>query len=214
MNMKNERSVWRKTPLLIKKPLLENLSSPTLYKLIMIQLTREEALQRLDNPINLKNIIHKSDWSRQSNGGSHGRGGTFTKEEKSLITSLSEEIGNKETASLVGCNPASIPYWKKGQNSHRVDTNAESTRQNQSVMEENQNKISEKAIDKVLQSLDLIQDDKLRACNAVELATIVQKLSGVNTGKNGGSKTNINVVVYTPQQKGEDQFETVTVRSE
>ena len=212
--MKNGRSVsnWRKN--LREKLLLENLSNLILRTSIMIQLTREEALQRLDNPINLKNIIHKNDWSRQSNGGSHGRNGTFTKDEKSLITTLSEELGNKSTADLVGCNPASIPYWKKGQNSHRVDTNAESTRQNQSVMEENQNKISEKAIDKVLQSLDLIQDDKLRACNAVELATIVQKLSGVNTGKNGGSKTNINVVVYTPQQKGEDQFETVTVRSE
>lgn len=180
----------------------------------MIKLTKEEALQRLDNPVNLKNIIHKCDWTRQSNGNHGGRDGVFTKTEKSLITTLSEEIGNKSAAELVGCNPASIPYWKKGQNSHRVDTNAESTRQNQSVVEERQDKISEKAIDKVLKSLDLIEDDKLRACNAVELATIVQKLSGVNTNKNNGSKTNINVVVYTPQQKSEEQFETITVRAE
>jgi hypothetical protein len=181
----------------------------------VIQLTKEEAAARLSNPRNLVNTIHKRDWERQSNGGdknTNGRAGKFSLDEKEMIVSLAEELGNKDTASLVGCNPASIPYWRNGINSKNTGSNAPSTHVNKEVAINNQERISEKSVEKVLRAVELIDEEKLVACNATELATIASRLATLSIKKQqeGGG---INIVVYTPQVKSESQFETITIES-
>lgn len=172
----------------------------------MKSLTREEAIQRLENPKNLVHVLHKNDFSKKSNGNhEHIK---YTPEEKSMISILASELGNQETGRIVGCDPDNIPAMRRGITSHNTQTNAPSTRQDLTVLEKNQEKISERSIEKVLKSLDLIEDDKLQACNAVELATIAQKLSGLSSNKNGpGTKVNVNI--YTAPVRTEDQFETI-----
>ena len=179
----------------------------------MIQLTKEQALQRLDSNNNLCNIMHKRDWSRQRNGnGNNGRAGKFTKDEKEGIVILASELGNKETAEIVGCHPASIPPMKEGISSHRSEVNVPSTHKDKSIVEKNQERISERSVEKVLRSLDLITDDKLKISTAVELSTIASRLSNINGRRNekGGPAIQVNIV--TPGLKNESQFETIVVQ--
>ena len=180
----------------------------------MKQLTKEQMILRLNSEGNLINILHRRDWSHQANGnGNNGRAGIFTKDEKETICVLAEEIGNKEAAAISGCHPASIPGWSNGQSSHRVDSNAPSTHQNQEIKESIQDKVSERAVDRVLKSLDLIDDDKLTACNAVELANIAARLSTIGM-KNLKDSGRMQVNIYTPSVKAESQFEIITVNNE
>ena len=179
----------------------------------MKQLTREEMLQRFSSEDNLINVLHRRDWTRQANGnGNNGRAGKFTRDEKEAIVVLADEIGNKETAELVGCNKASIPYFKNGIDSHRSEVNCPSTHADERVIERVQDKISERAIEKVLQSIDLIDDTRLKACNAVELASVAQRLSNVGSLKKSGIAS-VNVNIITPQVRTESQFETLTIVS-
>lgn len=175
----------------------------------MKQLTKQEMLQRLDSPDNLFNIVHRGD--RYTNGKEHsnGRAGKFTDVEKENIVALSAEIGPTEAAALVNCHPQSIGDFKRGISSHRGnEVNFPSTHQNQEVMERIEDKVSARAVEKVLRSIDLIEDDKLVACNAVELATIASRLSSIGI-KKGVDNGRIQVNIYTPQIRTERDFETV-----
>jgi len=177
------------------------------------QLTKEEMLQRLESDKNLINIIHRRDYSHHSNGGEHnGRNGKFTPDEREAIVSLASKIGTKEAADLVGCHRQSIGDFSRGITSHRTDVNFPSTHQNQEIVENNQDKISVRAIEKVLHSIDLIDDVKLKACNAVELATVASRLANIGIRK-GIESGRIQVNIYTPSVRSERDFEFVTVRA-
>ena len=180
----------------------------------MKQLTKEEMLQRLESDKNLINIIHRRDYSHQGNGdGSNGRGGKFTPEEKESIVSLASEIGITETAELVGCHKQSIGDFARGISSHRGnEINTASTHQNQAILESNQDKISVRAIEKVLHSIGLIDDGKLKACNAVELATVASRLANIGI-KKGVQSGAIQVNIYTPSVRDERDFEFVSIQS-
>jgi len=176
----------------------------------MKQLTKEEMLSRLDSNKNLINIIHRGD--RYTNGsGNNGRAGTFTPEEKENIVALSKEIGMSNAAALTNCHPQSIGDFARGISSHRGnEINVPSTHQKQNVMEGMQEKVSERAIEKVLRSIDLIEDGKLRACNAVELATVASRLAniGIKKGVEGGK---IQVNIFSNPVRNEQEFEVVKI---
>src|SRR3990167_9445229 len=132
----------------------------------MKQLTKEEMTLRLENGKNLINIIHRGDCYTNGSG-NNGRAGKFTPEEKENIVALSKEIGPTATGALTGCHPQSIGDFARSISSHRGnEINVPSTHQKQNVIDSIQEKVSERAIEKILRSIDLIEDDKLRACNA------------------------------------------------
>lgn len=179
----------------------------------MKQLTSNEALQRLDNPDNLFNILHKNDFAtfgKSENRNKNGSNGIHSPEIRELAITLSNEIGNNEAASIIGCAPATLSEWKSGKTSHD-EHNTSSSRGSQRVTETNREKASELAAEKVLESIGLIDTNKLHACNAVELASVAAKLSviGVKSGPQTSGMVNVNI--YVPQLKKDHQFQTIEV---
>jgi len=185
----------------------------------MKQLTKEQALQRLENPENLFNIIHKNDFSnpeRYKNNNENGRGGKFSQVDRDIAINLSKELGTHTAAEIVGCRPETLSQWKSGITSNGNKNNIESSRPDQKLIESNREKASELAAERMLKSLDLITDSKLTVCNAMELSTIASKLQPLtlkNGGVNGaGGKVNVNI--YVPKSREERDFESVDIAAE
>lgn len=175
-------------------------------------ITREQALLRLDNPDNLFNIIKKNDFSSRGNGNNdYGRAGKFTPAEREMIVSLSNDLHNTEVANIVGCSPQTVSEFKRGVTSHDRNLNTPSSTIKQGIVETNREKASEVAAEKMLKSLNLIDDYKLKVCTATELATVAARLStiGGKNGNNGGSKINVNINV--PHIRNESMFESIEI---
>lgn len=81
-------------------------------------------------------------------------------------------------------------------------------------------KIARRASSALVRAIEKIDDDKLDASKAVELASIAKALSGVVKDMLPEEKTNntnvntaVKLVVHVPQQTKEDSFDTITVES-
>ena len=176
----------------------------------MKQLTKEEMTLRLENGKNLINIIHRGDCYNNGSG-NNGRAGIFTPEEKENIVALSKEVGMSNAAALTNCHPQSIGDFARGISSHRGDEmNVPSTHQKQNIMEGMSERVSERAIEKVLRSLDLMEDNKLKACNAVELATVASRLANIGI-KKGVESGRIQVNIFSTPVRTEQDFEVVEI---
>jgi len=175
-------------------------------------LTREQALQRLDNPNNLFNLLYKKDYAnygKSENRHKTGEIAKFSPEMREAAVNLSVAIGTNGASEIVGAGPRTISDWKRGVTSHSGSNhNTEANRPKEEVIKSTQEKISEKVAERVLTSLDMMIDDKLSACNAVELATVAARLSSI-TGKDKDKGTRINVNIHVPQKQSESSFKTI-----
>src|SRR5690349_19689177 len=84
-------------------------------------LTREQALQRLENPDNLFNLLYKNDFANYGKSDHRHKTGEiakFSPEVKQAAIALSVEVGTNSAAELIGAGPQTISDWKRGVTSH------------------------------------------------------------------------------------------------
>src|SRR5690349_1710470 len=127
----------------------------------------EELELRLNSPNNLinrqkdKSIIRSTENSGKRTGQKN-----LTLEEKTDVGVLGNLIGTKATRGLTGCSQPEIDQLKNGEVSHLPNEDLTSK------LEASLGVIREKAVDRLMASLDRITDDRLDNANLKELATV------------------------------------------
>ena len=72
--------------------------------------------------------------------------------------------------------------------------------------------IQDAALDRLADTLGLLDEDKMRNCKAIELSQIASNMSKVvekMEGRNGN--TNNVLIVYSPKMKTEEEYETIAI---
>jgi hypothetical protein len=138
-----------------------------------------------------------------------------TTDEREAIGTLGHIHGIPETAAVTGASPSQVHSYMNGYNSsQRRNHNAEL----EAGVKKNVGRIRDAAIDRMLSSMNLITDDKLKDVKkATDLATIAAtlgKVAQLGIPRNDPTPSNDNrvqIVVYAPAIKDEERYETVDV---
>lgn len=188
------------------------------YQKRMIELTPQQALERLNNSENLSVIIKEHKGIGNHSGLSRRAiGDKKTDAEKELIANLA--VDNKlnggtysEVAREFGLHPNTVnDYIHDALNNSPIKNDEKSIRKPMMLEE----RISSKALDKLVDVIDRINDEKLEkeganslASVAVKMATVNEKMSG---DKNGGKGITINI--FPPKIMNESHFDVIEVKS-
>lgn len=123
------------------------------------------------------------------------------------IMAIEARTGSNQSsiAKEFGVSQPEVSYCKTG----KVATN-------KTTVEAVVSQVRDAALEKLMRTLHLIDDDKLSGCGAKDLAIIGKNLSGVVNNMRGGSseQTNnqqVNFVIQQTNPKSEAQYETVQV---
>jgi hypothetical protein len=187
----------------------------------------DELNSRLGSDQNLVNHIQRRRAPQQSNEprplyeidrcGSGRTPGAMNRstEDREAIGTLGHIHGIPETSAITGASGSQVHSYMNGYNTTgRRGANAEL----EAGVKKNVGKIRDAAIDRMLSSMNLITDDKLKEVKkATDLATIAATLGKVaqlgipKQESSGQSDNRVQIVVYAPAIKDENRYETVDV---
>lgn len=163
--------------------------------------SEEEALERVNSP---NNLVHKLFEVRKLHSGRTG-----PKSIPPMVTALAVSTaaitGNqKESAEAFGMHQTNVSYHKNG--SKNEETN--------SLIKKSVDDVHNKALDGMLSCLEHLQPKIEGVKKATDLANIAGNLAKIverTTPKDNSNKTNVQVVVYAPRTKGEEEYESIAV---
>lgn len=122
-------------------------------------------------------------------------------------------VSVEEIRTSYNISPSSISAYKNGANSttsyHKPDADLKKNNDNVRVI------LSERAEGVALEAIGLLTVEKLADCKARDLSGIAKDMSGVmanirDNGSNNGTK--VQVLIYQPQIKSEEDFNVIEVR--
>lgn len=182
----------------------------------MIELTQEEAARRLNNPENLSVLIKFNRGIGNHNGNSRRKvGDVKTDSEKELIANIAIDnklrgISYKDTAREFGIHPTTVGDYTRGAFNNSPVPNDEKSIRKPQVMEE---RVSSKALDRLVSALDLLTEDKMDKANASDLASVAVKMATVNEKINGNEKSGnkISIIICPPTVMREEHFDIIEV---
>lgn len=177
---------------------------------------REELESRLATDKNLVNATKSLQIERCGSGRTPGAVNR-TDSQRAAIGELAHLVGEQNAADLTGASQSQVNSYKRGFNSsgkrhHNPALDNE--------IQDSLGKVRDAAIDRMLASMGLITDDKLKSVSkATDLATIAGTLSKVaqigipKESRDANSGPNVQVVVYAPAIKEEKTYEMVEVNA-
>lgn len=156
----------------------------------------EKVLERLNSPDNLVNKLEVRPMYTNRNGR-----GNLTPMVQTLAVTLGELDTQKAAGEVFGITQQSVSYLKNdGKNVDR------------SFVKSKVADVHEKALDAMIDSIELLKPKLKDVKKAVELSAIASNLGRViekTSPKEANNQTNVKVVVYAPTQKSEEQYEEV-----
>ena|SRR5438128_726039 len=107
--------------------------------------------------------------------------------------------GQKEIAREFGVSQAEVSYLKTG----RARSSARASIE----------RVQERAIERLMESLGLLTNEKIEKCNAVNISAIASNLAKVVNQTSPGNLdgSGVNLVVYAPQVRNEKYYKSVEV---
>ena len=107
--------------------------------------------------------------------------------------------GQKEIAKEFGVSQAEVSCLKTGRARSNVRASIE--------------RVQEKAIERLMESLGLLTNEKIEKCNAVNISAIASNLAKVVNQTSPGNLdgSGVNLVVYAPQVRDEKYYKSVEV---
>lgn len=144
-------------------------------------------------------IIGSGNNGKQGNSSKRSR--ELTVDDKAEVATLAHLIGNKATQEILGMDKAQVSQYKAGRNSSAVvepELIAETERRI--------GKVSDKALGKVEQLLEIFAEDRMLELKAGEIPSAMERMSGVfdriskHNGRNGTGISKPNVIIYAPKQ--------------
>jgi hypothetical protein len=176
-------------------------------------LSEQELQNRLQSPDNLKNILHKITGKGQHGEQSRGEGvKNLNNSERALIALTAKFDTIENTAKAFNVSPASVNAYKSGVTSLNPDTRSnESSRELKELIENKANRISETALDKLVEALDKV--DVSDPKKALTLTTVSKNLADIHDKVKIGRKegSGIKVTIFSPNLKKSEDYEVIEV---
>lgn len=169
-------------------------------------LAQEQAESRLQSEANIVTRFAKGPSSLkiipktyQANG---KRLPSFVKTQIAIMTRSGAQ-SSKEAALEADCSPQQVNNIKRGEHSN-IDEPA---------VEKALGEVRDKALDRLMASMNLISDEKLEKCDAVKLSVISSNMGRIveKTLPRQQEGSNVNLIVYAPQLKDESRYKVVDV---
>ena len=184
-----------------------------------MELTLEQARQRLSSPNNLANKLEKFRNQRKisleddilfvSAGRQLPRLPSVAAEEIKEAA-LAGEMTQKEIAAKYGITQPAVSYHKR---------EAEKAEEAQKTPEQKikEARAKDVAIDKMMLAMGLISEEKLSKLNAAAMASAVKNLSSAYrdiSGPEEQQKAQVNLIVYSPEVRSEESYKIIEISPE
>lgn len=136
------------------------------------------------------------------------------------LIAVQSVIGMEGLEEKFGISKESINKYEKGRVSSLEQIEKRGKSKSDRELEKNLDtmlgRVRDKALDRVMEAMELMDGDKMKACNAKELSQITSNLARVvaaTTPKqdNGNTNTQFNTIIYAPESKKESDYEVVQV---
>lgn len=170
---------------------------------MLIQL--DEATERVASEDNLLNRLKVEPLVHKGNG--HGRSGRGIEAQAEAVA-ISKEKTIREAAAETGYSQQHIVKLRRAEpTGEKVNSELEKH------IEEKVEASKDRALDKLMDALDLMDEDKLKRCNARDLSSIASNMSNIAHGgkDRNAAGAGIQIVVYAPRQKELKEYEYVDI---
>jgi hypothetical protein len=193
-------------------------------------LTQEQIEKRLASDRNIANKVDEAHNLPEviiRDGKNHiGRPGSrnLSEEEKIAVAVIAKTLGNEAAAEFLNVSERTASHLRTGQTtlSNGADTQRfghDSNLQQQisDRLEKSKLTIQERAAEKLLKSMGLIDDDKLANASVKELADVTNKMSqvmrnmAVSNRDNNANKGGVKIVLHQPRTAREDSFDVLEI---
>ena len=176
-----------------------------------MEITEQEAYRRLKSPRNVVNVLGSVLQIERH----RIRGPAIPLFVKKTIAILGHS-GEKQTeiARQFDCSQNQVSFCENGKiAAHKDDPELKA------FIGDKLQPVQDKAVERLMSSLGLMDDGKLEKSNAKDLSTIAANMSRVvaNTvprNGNNGDNHGIQIVVYAPQQHKEEDYRVINLRPE
>lgn len=185
----------------------------------MLLISKESAIKRLDSNENLANRLVRNNGSLEIKKIEHGGGRSngqknLTENERAIIGASARAFGIKNTAEAFGVSVShtnSLAHGKVYRDGGREANKSHADLKNQ--IEDRLSDVKDVALEKLMLSLGLIDEEKLAESSAKDLSGIAANLSKVVENSSGGGKNNtqVNLVVYAPESRKVADYEVIEV---
>lgn len=168
-----------------------------------MEITQQQADERLKSTANLANRFSVIEIPIQRRGKKEGS--------KNLTPSVREEIAVR---SRTGESQKSLANEFKTTQANVSNIEIGKTKVDEPKVSSSVQAIQDKALERLMESLGLLDQDKMSGCNAKDLSVISANLAKViqQTTPKEESKTNgTTVIIYAPEQRAEHTFKTVQI---
>jgi hypothetical protein len=115
----------------------------------------------------------------------------------------------RHVGAALGLDKVTVNSARNGQTSHGQDSP-----ELKSKLDEALGTVRDKAMDRLLSSLNLLDDEKIKKASAKDISAISANMSKVMSStlpKDTGSVVNAQLIVYAPTQVNESHFDTVEI---
>jgi len=164
-------------------------------------LDQEEARRRLNSPRNLLNALPRSSVNFEPLHKTNGRGKAIPQSLKVIAGVLSKTERTEEITDAL-----EIPKSALKNKNPEV----------RSAIEQTTEKIRDLALNKLMASLGLINDDSLSVCGAKDASLVARNLASVahQLAPRDTAAAGVTLVVYAPQQRQEKYYDVIDVKAE
>ena len=171
---------------------------------MLIELAQIE--QRVNSPDNILNRLEIQPLPKGGNPyGRHGRGIEIQTHAAVLAQFKTSAAVARET----GYSEREVKYLKIAEPNQNGKVNQELANR----IDEKMDEVRDKALERTMEALGLLDEEKMEKCNAKDLSVVAANMSKVasNTGHQGNIGAQLNVIVYAPRQKELKEFDFVDV---
>lgn len=179
-------------------------------------ITKEQAEKRLNSPKNLINTIEHNGGKlivkEIIKGGNRLRTPNLTNEERALVAVTAITTNGPSTAEAFGVSKDAVKNWRLGRTKRPAQLAGVNHPELEQAIEDRLGIVRDKALDKLMESLGLIDKDKLDKQSALNLSTISNNLASVVSktfAKETARSSAVNVIVYSPPVKDISNFKVV-----
>lgn len=181
-------------------------------------ITKEQADKRLASENNVANLLNTKDQKLTiipiKKGGGRRDGDTnLSNEERILIGLCGHNDTLKNTAATFNISESTVTNCKNGR-TDRAGLERTYRPELKNQIDSKLHEARDLALDKLMASMNLLDDDKLKEVSAKDLSLISSNMSRVyqNTyAKDAAEGAKINIIVYSPELKQTSDYKTIEV---
>jgi hypothetical protein len=181
-------------------------------------ITSEQAESRLNSQKNTANLVTKANDGKLiikeiNRGGGRSDGqNNLTESQRILIGKTAQLDSPRNVAEAFHISESHVYNLRKGQ-TDRDHLQRKTHPELKSAIVEKREEIKDRALDKLLSTLNIISEDKLSILNAKDASKVAVNLSRVHGNMTPQESNNgkVNITIYTPQMRSVKEYDVVEI---